>query len=115
MGVYLPHLHCEQCVGQEGFPIIMMREERYAVGVADAYSRVTGGRRIGVCTIQGGVNPVGSRSPMAPLRKRTKTARLSSASPMPSHRQRRHPNFEIVQALNMSQVDWPDRAAAERA
>jgi thiamine pyrophosphate-dependent acetolactate synthase large subunit-like protein len=45
--------------GQEGMPIIMMREERYAVAVADAYSRVTGGSRIGACTVMGGVNPAG--------------------------------------------------------
>ncbi|MFO7696853.1 MAG: thiamine pyrophosphate-binding protein [Anaerolineae bacterium] len=46
-------------LGQEDVPIIMMRDERYAVAVADAYSRVTGGDKIGVCTVMGGINAAG--------------------------------------------------------
>jgi thiamine pyrophosphate-dependent acetolactate synthase large subunit-like protein len=46
-------------LGQEGIPMLMMRDERYAVAVADAMSRVTGGRKIGVCTVMGGTNPAG--------------------------------------------------------
>ncbi|MBM3235735.1 hypothetical protein FJZ31_05505 [Candidatus Poribacteria bacterium] len=46
-------------LGQEGIPIFMMRDERYAVAVADAFSRVTGGKKIGVCTVMGGINPAG--------------------------------------------------------
>src|ERR1041384_1830646 len=46
-------------LGEEGVPILMMGEERYAVATADAYSRVTGGSQIGVCTVQGGVNAAG--------------------------------------------------------
>ena len=46
-------------LGQEGMPIIMMRDERYAVGVADAYSRATGGKKVGVCTVMGGINAAG--------------------------------------------------------
>jgi len=46
-------------LGSEGIPLIMMREERFAVAVADAFSRVTGGRQIGVCTVMGGMNPAG--------------------------------------------------------
>lgn len=46
-------------LGQEGIPMIMMRDERYAVAVADAYSRVTNGAKIGVCTVMGGLNPAG--------------------------------------------------------
>jgi acetolactate synthase-1/2/3 large subunit len=37
----------------------MMRDDRYAVAVADAYSRITGGAKNGVCTFQGGVNAAG--------------------------------------------------------
>jgi acetolactate synthase-1/2/3 large subunit len=37
----------------------MMRDDRYAVALADAYSRITAGSRIGVCTFQGGVNAAG--------------------------------------------------------
>jgi len=46
-------------LGQEGVPMVMMRDERYAVAVADAYSRMTGGKKIGVCTVMGGMNPAG--------------------------------------------------------
>jgi len=46
-------------LGEEEVPIIMMREERYAAAVADAFSRVTGGKKIGVCTVMGGINPAG--------------------------------------------------------
>jgi acetolactate synthase I/II/III large subunit len=46
-------------LGQEGMPMLMMRDERYAVAVADAFSRVTGGKQIGVCTVMGGLNPAG--------------------------------------------------------
>jgi acetolactate synthase-1/2/3 large subunit len=46
-------------LGEEGVPLVMMRDERYAVAVADAFSRVTGGDKIGVCTLMGGVNAAG--------------------------------------------------------
>jgi thiamine pyrophosphate-dependent acetolactate synthase large subunit-like protein len=38
---------------------VMMRDDRYAVALSDAYSRITAGRSIGVCTFQGGVNAAG--------------------------------------------------------
>ncbi len=46
-------------LGEEGIPIIMMRDERYAVAVADAFSRVTCRKKIGVCTVMGAVNAAG--------------------------------------------------------
>jgi len=46
-------------LAQEGLPLLMMRDERYAVAVADAYSRITGGAHIGVCTVMGGLNAAG--------------------------------------------------------
>jgi len=45
--------------GEEGVPNLMMRTERFAVAVADGYSRVSNGKRIGVCSVQGGLNPAG--------------------------------------------------------
>ncbi len=39
--------------------MVMMREERYAGSVADAFSRVTGGKNIGVFTCMGGINAAG--------------------------------------------------------
>src|SRR5256712_8908889 len=54
-----PTNHVNNALGEEDVPILMMREERYAVAVADAFSRVTGGQQIGVCTIMGGLNAAG--------------------------------------------------------
>jgi thiamine pyrophosphate-dependent acetolactate synthase large subunit-like protein len=54
-----PTNHVNNALGAEGVPILMMREERYAVAVADAFSRVTGGKQIGVCTLMGGLNAAG--------------------------------------------------------
>lgn len=46
-------------LGAEGVPLVMMRDDRYAIAVADAYSRVTNGEKIGVATVMGGVNSAG--------------------------------------------------------
>ena len=54
-----PVCRVNNALGREGMPMIMMRDDRYAVALADAYSRITAGDRIGVCTIQGGVNAAG--------------------------------------------------------
>src|SRR6202011_4252705 len=54
-----PVCRVNNALGREGVPMLMMRDDRYAVAVADAFSRITGGSRIGVCTFQGGVNAAG--------------------------------------------------------
>lgn len=54
-----PTCFVNNALGQEGVPILMMREERYAVAVADGFSRVTGGQQIGVCTVMGSANAAG--------------------------------------------------------
>jgi len=46
-------------LGEEGILNLMMRTERFAIAVADGFSRVSNGKRFGVCTVQGGLNPVG--------------------------------------------------------
>src|SRR5207244_9924785 len=46
-------------LGEEGVPILMMGEERFAVAVADDFSRVTCGKQIGVCTVMAGLNAAG--------------------------------------------------------
>ena len=46
-------------LGEEGMPILMMGEERFAVAVADSFSRVTNGKQIGVCTVMAGLNAAG--------------------------------------------------------
>ena len=52
-----PVCKVNNALGREGLPMVMMRDDRYAVAVADAYSRITG--KVGVCTVQGGVNAAG--------------------------------------------------------
>src|SRR6516162_7042989 len=54
-----PTNHVNNALGEEGVPILMMGEERFAVAVADAYSRVTCGRQIGVCTVMANLNAAG--------------------------------------------------------
>ena len=54
-----PVCNVNNSLGQEGVPLLMMRDERYAVALADAFSRVTGGKHIGVCTVMGGINAAG--------------------------------------------------------
>jgi acetolactate synthase-1/2/3 large subunit len=46
-------------LGEEGLPNLMLRTERYAIAVADGFSRVSNGKKFGVCTVQGGLNAVG--------------------------------------------------------
>src|SRR5258707_8835005 len=45
--------------GEAAMPILMMGEERFAVAVADGFSRVTKGKQIGVCTVMAGLNAAG--------------------------------------------------------
>jgi acetolactate synthase-1/2/3 large subunit len=54
-----PTNHVNNALGEEGVPILMMGEERFAVAVADAFSRVTQGKRIGVCTVMANLNAAG--------------------------------------------------------
>ena len=54
-----PVCRVNNALGREKVPMLMMRDDRYAIAVADAFSRITGGRQIGVATVQGGVNAAG--------------------------------------------------------
>ena len=45
---------------EENLRIVMMRNERFAVALADGYSRAANGKKIGVFNVQGGTFPVGS-------------------------------------------------------
>jgi acetolactate synthase-1/2/3 large subunit len=54
-----PTNHVNNALGEEGVPILMMGEERFAVAVADGFSRVTGGKQIGACTIMANLNAAG--------------------------------------------------------
>jgi len=54
-----PTNHLNNALGEEGVPILMMGEERFAVAVADGVSRVTNGKQIGVCTVMANLNAAG--------------------------------------------------------
>jgi thiamine pyrophosphate-dependent acetolactate synthase large subunit-like protein len=54
-----PTNHVNNALGEEGVPILMMGEERFAVAVADGFSRVTCGRQIGTCTVMANLNAAG--------------------------------------------------------
>ncbi len=54
-----PVCRVNNALGREGVPMVMMRDDRYAIALADGFSRATAGERIGVCTVQGGVNAAG--------------------------------------------------------
>ena len=62
-----PVCRVNNALGRENVPMLMMRDDRYAVAVADAFSRITAGSRIGVCTFQGGVNAAGMQYAYAGL------------------------------------------------
>src|ERR1700752_2812060 len=62
-----PVCRVNNALGREGVPMLMMRDDRYAVAVADAFSRITAGSRIGGCTFQGGVNAAGMQYAYAGL------------------------------------------------
>ena len=54
-----PVCKVNNALGREGIPLVMMRDDRYAVALADAFSRITAGAKNGVVTFQGGVNAAG--------------------------------------------------------
>jgi hypothetical protein len=68
-------------LGRKGVPMLMMRDDRYAVAVADAFSRTTVGSRIGVCSFQGGVKAAGKHTNPG-MAQALRTARPFCASPM---------------------------------
>lgn len=57
-----PTSHINNAIGEEGAPeLFMVRDERYAVSVADTISRLSNGKQLGVCTVMGGLNAAGTQ------------------------------------------------------
>ena len=54
------HVFGNAC-GEEGVKNFMVRDERYAVAVADGFSRVSDGKAFGVCSVMGGSNAAGTQ------------------------------------------------------
>lgn len=57
----MPTANITRACSEEDLRIIMMRNERFAVALADGYSRATNGKKIGVFNVQGGAYPVGAQ------------------------------------------------------
>ncbi len=72
---------------KEKLRIIMMRNERFAVGLADGYSRASNGKKIGVFNIQGGAYPVGAEIAQGAVAQ----ARLAAGRMARSAQRKRHP------------------------
>lgn len=60
VGTFPTNIFNNAC-GEEDVNNFMVRDERYAIAVADSFSRVSNGKRFGVCSIMGGLNPAGTQ------------------------------------------------------
>ena len=95
-----PTNHVNNALGEEGVRILMMGEERFAVAVADAYSRVTCGKRIGVCTVMSNLNAAGIQMAYGAIAQA-----WEDSSPVliitegVSQGASRHTHFDIAEAL----------------
>src|SRR5688572_22616766 len=95
-----PTSHINNACGEEGVPIYMMGEERFGVAVADAYSRVTCGKRIGVCTAMANLNAAGIQMAYGAIAQA-----WEDSSPVlviaegVSQGASRHTHFDIAEAL----------------
>src|SRR5688572_7260604 len=101
-----PTNHVNNALGQEGVPIVMMGEERFAVAVADAYSRVTQGKQIGVCTVMSNLNAAGIQMAYGAIAQAWEDSSpilviTEGVSPGAS----RHTHFNIAEALR-SVTKW---------
>jgi acetolactate synthase-1/2/3 large subunit len=95
-----PTNHVNNALGEEGVRILMMGEERFAVAVADAYSRVACGKRIGVCTVMSNLNAAGIQMAYGAIAQA-----WEDSSPVliitegVSQGASRHTHFDIAEAL----------------
>ncbi len=95
-----PTNHVNNALGEEGVRILMMGEERFAVAVADAFSRVTCGKRIGVCTVMSNLNAAGIQMAYGAIAQA-----WEDSSPVlvitegVSQGDSRHTHFDIAQAF----------------
>jgi acetolactate synthase-1/2/3 large subunit len=101
-----PTNHVNNALGEEGVPILMMGEERFAVAVADAFSRVTCGRRIGVCTIMANLNAAGIQMAYGAIGQAWEdSSPLLVITEGVGRGARRHTHFDMAEALG-SVTKW---------
>jgi hypothetical protein len=113
-----PVCRVNNALGWEGVPLLMRRDDRYAVAVADAFSRITAGRRLGVCTFQGGVKAAGMQEAYAGLAQASEDGSpvlcITDGVPMGSAG---HSQFDVPASMKtVSQwfgyLDQPERVPA---
>jgi acetolactate synthase-1/2/3 large subunit len=93
-------------LGEEKVPIYMMGEERFAVAVADAYSRVTCGRKIGACTVMSNLNAAGIQMAYGAIAQAWEdSSPLLVITEGVSVGASRHTHFDIAEALK-SVTKW---------
>ncbi len=95
-----PTSHVNNAAGEEGLPIYMMGEERFGIAVADAFSRITCGKRIGACTAMAGLNAAGIQMAYGAIAQAWEDSSpvLIMAEGL-SRGASRHTHFDIAQAL----------------
>src|SRR5262249_15061954 len=88
-------------LGEEGVPILMMGEERFAVAVADGFSRVTSGKQIGVCTVMSNLNAAGIQMAYGAIAQAWEdSSPLLVITEGGSPRATRHAHYDIAEALS---------------
>src|SRR5262245_19524449 len=101
-----PTNHVNNALGEEGVPILMMGEERFAVAVADAFSRVTAGKQIGVCTIMANLNAAGIQMAYGAIGQAWEdSSPLLVITEGVSQGASRHTHFDMAEALK-SVTKW---------
>lgn len=113
-----PTNHVNNALGEEGVPMLMMGEERFAVAVADAYSRVTCGRQIGVCTVMANLNAAGLQMAYGAVAQAWEdSAPLLVIAEGVSQGARRHTHYDMAEAFRpvtkwVGEVDRPELVPA---
>ncbi|MFA5028319.1 MAG: thiamine pyrophosphate-binding protein, partial [Candidatus Methylomirabilota bacterium] len=96
-----PINHLIDAAAEAGIRPVMARTERGVIGMADGYTRVTNGRRIGVCAVQYGPGTENAFGGIAQAYSDS-TPLLFLPGGVPESRTAIRPNFEAVQ--NYQQV-----------
>ncbi|HKZ06645.1 MAG TPA: thiamine pyrophosphate-dependent enzyme [Methylomirabilota bacterium] len=101
-----PTSNVNNALGEEGVPILMMGEERFAVAVADAFSRVTCGKQIGVCTVMASLNAAGIQMAYGAIAQAWEdSSPLLVIAEGLSRGARRHTHFDMPEAFR-SVTKW---------
>jgi acetolactate synthase I/II/III large subunit len=109
-----PTNNVNNALGEEGVPIKMMGEERFAVAIADAFSRVTSGNQIGVCTVMSNLNAAGIQMAYGAIGQAWEdSSPLLVITEGVSPGSTRHTHFDIASALKpvtkwVGEIDKPE-------